>query len=480
MKLTIMAAALALVLAMPVTYAEKLPDLGDVSQQGLSKQQEREIGESAMRHIRRSGDLVEDPEILAFLATMGNRLTEAAEVSEPQFTFFPMLNASINAFAIPGGFVGVHTGLIVQARHESEVASVLSHEIAHVTQNHIARLMEGMKGSPWLSLAGIAAALVASSLGRGDAAAAAISATMGVSVQRQLDFTYSFEQEADRIGMQTLQKSGYDPAAMATFFERLQTHNRLVENNAPEFLRTHPVTMKRIADAQSRLGQTGYRQVPDSPEFLFVREKCRTLQMGGREAIGYYQKTLAEKRYADEAAQRYGLALALFQNRDYDQAWQALQQAKAIFAGGKKSYPALEYLAGNIRLAQGEHAAAVRILNEASLRYPASRALLYGLIDAQIAAGMYAQARSELDDALAIYASDAQLYQRAAKLYARQGKLTQQYQMQGEYYLRLKEYTSALEQFNLALRQPQVDFYLQSGIEARIREIEAIAPEIKP
>lgn len=479
MKQNIIAASLAVLLILPPAHAEKLPDLGDVSQQGLSKQQEREIGESAMRQIRRSGSMVEDPEIIAFLATMGNRLTDAAEVYEPQFTFFPLLDSSVNAFAVPGGFVGVHTGLIVQAQHESEVASVLAHEIAHVTQNHIARLIEGMKATPWISLAGVAAALIAGSLGHGDAAAAAIAVTTGSAVQKQLDFTYAFEQEADRIGMQTLQKSGYDPAAMAVFFERLQNYNRIVENNAPEYLRTHPVTMKRISDAQNRLGQSTYRQVPDSAEFLFVREKCRTLQLGGREGITYYQKTIAEKRYASEAAQRYGLALAYYLNREYEQAWSALQKAKDVFGASKKSHPALEYLAGSILLAQGRNAEAVKLLSDASLRYPASRALLYGLIDAQIEAGQFTQAKSGLDDALSLYASDAQLYQRAAKLYAKQGKLVQQYQMQGEYYLRLKEYTSALEQFNLALRQPNPDFYLQSGIEARIREIEASTKDDK-
>jgi predicted Zn-dependent protease len=480
LKVTLLATAFSLALLMTPAMADKLPDLGDVSQQGLSKQQEREIGESAMRQIRRSGVMVDDPEIIAFLSAMGARLTEAAEVYEPQFTFFPLLDSSVNAFAIPGGFVGIHTGLIVQAQHESEVASVLAHEIAHVSQNHIARLIEGMKASPWVSLAGIAAAIVAGSMGRGDAAAAAIAATTATSVQRQLDFTYSFEQEADRIGMQTLQKSGYDPAAMATFFERLQKHNRIVENNAPEYLRTHPVTLKRIADAQNRLGQKGYRQVPDSPEFLFVREKSRALQLGGREAVPYFQKTIAEKRYANEAAQYYGLAQAYLLTRDYEPAWQALLKAKEVYGAGKKSHPSLEYLAGQIRLGQGRNAEAVKILADASVRYSASRGLMYGLIDAQIEAGLFAEAQAGLDDALSLYASDAQLYQRAAKLYAKQGLTARQHQMQGEYYLRLKEYTSALEQFNLALRQPNVDFYLQSGVEARIREIESLDTKSKP
>ncbi|WP_182076643.1 M48 family metallopeptidase [Deefgea sp. CFH1-16] len=168
-------------------------------------------------------------------------------------------------------------------------------KIAHVSQRHIARLIDGTKSSPWISLASIAVALLASQAGRGDAAVAAIAAGTGVAVQRQLDFTYSFEQEADRIGMQTLKKSGYDPSAMVVFFERLQKHNRLYENNAPDFLRTHPVTFKRISDAQARLGEIKFKAVPDSLEFLLIREKSRAMQMGGRDGVPYYQGIIQEK-----------------------------------------------------------------------------------------------------------------------------------------------------------------------------------------
>ncbi|WP_051534750.1 beta-barrel assembly-enhancing protease [Deefgea rivuli] len=455
--------------------AADIPDFGDISQQGLSTQQEREIGENAMRQIRRSGAMMDDPEIVAYLNQVGYRLTDAAEVSEPQFTFFPLLDPSVNAFAMPGGFVGVHTGLIVQAQHESEVASVLAHEIAHVTQRHIARLIDGTKSGLWMSVASIAVALLAAQAGRGDAAMAALAAGTGMAVQKQLDFTYSFEQEADRIGMQTLKKSGYDPSAMVVFFERLQKHNRLYENNAPDFLRTHPVTFKRISDAQARLGEIKYKPVPDSLEFLLIREKSRTLELGGREGVPYYTNIIAEKRYANETAQRYGLAYSHFLLQQYDQAWTALQEAKASLGvdkdKGGKSHAMLEFLAGSIKIGLGQFEQAEQILSAATLRFPSSRALIYGLIDAQIAAGHLAAAQAAIDDALELYPSDAWFYQRRAKMYAKKGDLMRQYQAQGEYYVRLQEYTPAFEQFDLALKQTGSDFYLLSSIEARIRQL---------
>ena len=470
MKQSVMAMILMLSIAAMPLQAADIPDFGDISQQGLSTQQEREIGENAMRQIRRSGAIIEDPEIISYLNQVGYRLTDAAEISEPQFTFFPLLDRSVNAFAMPGGFVGVHTGLIVQAQHESEVASVLAHEIAHVTQRHIARLIDGTKSGVWLSLASVAVALLASQAGRGDAAVAAIAAGTGMAVQKQLDFTYLFEQEADRIGMQTLKKSGYDPSAMVAFFERLQKHNQLYENNAPEFLRTHPVTFKRISDAQARLGEMKFKPVPDSLEFLLIREKSRALELGGREGVPYYTSTIAEKRYANETAQRYGLAYAYYLLRNYDLAWTALQNAKTSLGAGN-SHAMLEFLAGSIKLDQGQFGQAEQILTTATLRFPASRALIYGLIDAQIAAKHLAAAQASINDALELYPSDAWLYQRRAKMYAKKGDFMRQYQAQGEYYVRLQEYTPAFEQFELALKQPGNDFYLLSGIEARIRQL---------
>ncbi len=478
MKQTAIALMLMVSTAMSVPVplqAADIPDFGDVSQQGLSTQQEREIGENAMRQIRRSGAMMDDPEIVAYLNQMGQRLTDAAEVNEPQFTFFPLLDSSVNAFAMPGGFIGVHTGLIVHAQHESEVASVLAHEIAHVSQRHIARLIDGTKSGIWLSLASIAVALLASQAGRGDAAMAAIVAGSGLAVQKQLDFTYSFEQEADRIGMQTLKKAAYDPNAMATFFERLQKHNRLYENNAPDFLRTHPVTYKRISEAQARSGEFKFKPVPDSLAFLLIREKSRALQMGGRDGVPYYTHIIAEKRYANETAQRYGLAYSYFLLRQYDLAWAMMQEAKASLGMDKgmggKSHPTLEFLAGSIKIGQGQFTQAEEIFNAATLRFPASRALVHGLIDAQIAGNNLAAAQASILDALQLYPSDAWLYQRMAKMYAQKGDLMRQYQAQGEYYVRLQEYAPAFEQFDLALKQPGNDFYLLSSIEARIRQL---------
>ncbi|TJZ75661.1 M48 family metalloprotease [Chitiniphilus eburneus] len=464
------AAALALLVVLPThAYESPLPDLGDTSSEGLSASDERQIGASVMRELRRSGMLLDDPELTAYVNQLGGRLVDASEDARASFTFLPLRDPSVNAFAVPGGVIAVHSGLIVMAQHESELASVLAHEIAHVTQHHIARMIESQRVTPWMTLAALGLAILAAHAGHGDMAAAAAAAGPAMAIQRQLDFTYGFEQEADRIGMQTLTRAGFDPSAMPVFFDRLQKHNRLVENNAPEFLRTHPVTYKRIADAQARLKDMPYRQVPDSQDFLFMREKARVLQGDQRTMLDFYAKTLSEGRFANRAAHLYGYALAQLRNRDFAGAQKSLDGARTAYG---RAHPALEYLQGQLLLAQGRPVEAAAQLKQAAQRFPGSRALVYGEIDARLAAGQLNDALALTHDAQELYPSDAELYQREAKAYQGLGNAQRQHAAQAEYYVRLLEYTAAIEQLQIAQRQPGDDFYLLSRIEARLRELQ--------
>jgi predicted Zn-dependent protease len=345
---------------------------------------------------------------------------------------------------------------------------VLSHEIAHVTQHHFARLLEGQKMAPWVSLAALGLAIVAASAGKGDVAMAGLMGSQAYMIQRQLDYTYMFEQEADRIGMQTLQKAGFDQAAMPLFFDRMQKSTRLGEGNAPEFLRPHPVTYKRISDAQARLKDKPYRQFKDSLDFLFVREKARFLQMDEQDALNYYRKTLGEKKYAHLPSHLYGYALAQLAVFDTEGAWATLQKAKQALG---KGHSALEYLAGTIRMAQKRPADALQIFKEASKRFPASRALVYGEIDALIANKQLDDALSSSQYAIELYPSDAYLYQRVAKIQGARGDAVREHQAQAEYYSRLGEYTAAIEQLQQAQNSGGGDFYLLSAIEARLKEL---------
>ena len=477
----VIALAVAMLCAMasiPCCADASLPELGDTSREGMTPRQEHQVGEAAVVEIRQSGDLLEDPELTAYINQIGNRLVEANGSNIP-FSFFILNDPQVNAFALPGGFVAVYSGLIVTTQHESELAAVMSHEISHVTQHHVARMIDAQRMAPWVTMAALGLAILAAHGGSGDAGMAAVAGTSGFLMQRQLDFTYAFEQEADRIGMQTLIKSGFDPWAMPNFFDRLQKYNRLVENNAPEFLRTHPVTYKRITDAQERLVDQQYKQVADSADYLFAREKARVLQTSNKSILDLYRHTLAEKRYSNLPAHLYGLALAQWKARDFDGAWLDLQKAKAAFDKGA-SHPALEYLAGSIRLDQQNYDEALKIFRAGERHFPSSRSLIYGELDTLIAAGRYPDALKATQSWLQFYASDAWLYQRMSRIYQALEQPQQQHRMQAEYYARLNEYSAAIEQLQIAQRQPGTDFYLLSSIDARLKELQDLRGKDTP
>src|SRR5260221_14434282 len=237
----IKALALAVLLATSsVARPVGLPDLGDISESALPAAKERALGLQAMREIRADRAYVDDVETAAYVQSIGQRLAERSAQPSIDFSFFVISDQTLNAFALPGGFIGVHTGLILAAQSESELAGVLAHEIAHVTQKHIARLIASQSNNALLSLGALALAILAarSNPQVGTAAVATAQATM---IQSQLDFTRAHEEEADRVGLQTLERAGFDTRGMARFFERLQRESRAYDSKAPSYLRTHPL-----------------------------------------------------------------------------------------------------------------------------------------------------------------------------------------------------------------------------------------------
>jgi predicted Zn-dependent protease len=239
----------------PAASNPKLPELGDSSQTMMSPAQERKLGEAIVRQIRGAGGYLDDPEVNDYLNELGNRLVTSTRDVRQDFVFFAVPDPQINAFALPGGFIGVNTGLILLAQNESQLASVLAHEISHVTQHHVTRMLANQQNVLMTTIAGLALAILASKVGgsnSGQATSAAIAGTQALSAQMQINFTRENEYEADRVGFSRLVAAGFDPNAMGAFFERLQRSSRFVEGTAPSYLRDHPVTYERIAEAKTR------------------------------------------------------------------------------------------------------------------------------------------------------------------------------------------------------------------------------------
>lgn len=464
------AASLVLALSLgsvPGVRADGLPDLGDASQSDISPQLEKKVGEDILNQIRRlDPQYLEDAEVTAYVDQLGQRLVAASPDPGFGFTFFLMKDPTINAFATFGGYVGVNTGLITAAQSESELAGVLAHEISHVTQHHLARGVAKEKQNSIVALAAMALALLAASKNP-DAATAAIVGSQAAMVQSQLAFSREFEREADRIGFQTLEKAGFDVRGMADFFQRLQQASRLYENNAPSYLRTHPLTVERISDMQNRAQQTPYRQIPDSQDFHLVRGKLRSQLGTPKEAVTDLEHLLQERKFANEAGIRFGLAHAQLRAKNFPAVEQELQTLRRL----KVNSPMLDNLLGELRLAQGDYAGASAAYKAGLRNVPFAKALMYGYLEALLAERRPAEAMAYLDAQLQLYASDYKLWAFKARTASLLGRRLQQHQALAESYVLQGQLLPAIDQLQMAQQSGDGNFYELSAVDARLREL---------
>jgi predicted Zn-dependent protease len=460
---------MALLMALPAGPAPaqtRLPDLGESAQSELTPVMERRVGEQIMRQIRRDPDYLSDPEVAGYIQSVGQRLVAASSDTQQEFEFFVVRDPSVNAFALPGGYVGVHSGLITTAASEAELASVLAHEISHVTQRHLARQFEKQNQLGTLSLIALLLALVAARSNPG-AAQAAIVGAQAAPVQAFLSFSRDFEREADRVGFQLLQQSGYDVYAMPTFFERLQQASRNYDGNAPVYLRSHPLTAERIADMRNRAEQTPVRQRPDSTEFQLVRAKLRAEQGRPDEAVAAFRDILREKRFTDEAAAHYGYAVALTRAKDLATAESELK----VLRKKRPIIPMYESLAARVRAESGDINGASAILEQALRERPDYFGLRYAYAEVLQLQGRHENALVILERLVREQPRDARLYNLQAKSYAAVGNRFQQHRALAETYYLQGSLPAAIEQLQFAQTSGQGDFYTLSAVDARVREL---------
>ena len=459
--------------ASPVYAGDDLPDLGESARAEFSPQVERRLGESIMNEIRaREPSYVDDQEVLDYLNSLGERLVQASGNPNGNFGFFAIRDNSVNAFALFGGFVGVNTGTILTAQSESELAGVIAHEIGHVTQNHLARQMAKEKQNSIPSMIAMAIGILAARANSDIAAATVVSAQAGV-VQAQLAYTRDFEREADRVGYQIVEKAGLDVHGMGDFFDRLQKSSRLYENNAPVYLRSHPLTVERLSDMQNRAQAAHYRQILSGVDFYLVRARLRAQIGSPQEAVSEFETQLASKKYVSLAATHYGLALAKLRAKDLAAAQRELEAIRAL----KVASPMIVDLAAELKTAQGDLPAAQAIYREALLHYPQSKALVYGYVESLLAGRQYEQALVFLEGQLQISLSDYRLYALQAKTYSAMGKRLLQYRAQAESYYLQGQLVAAVQQLQYAQKETDGNFYDQSVVDARLRELRRLQEE---
>jgi len=458
-------AFLTLVSHSDVVNTSTLPEMGDSSAAALSDRDAERLGASLLRHLRARGQLVEDALIADYVRDLGRRLAQYSDFPAGSFTFFVVNSPAINAFAAPGGYIGLHSGLLAAATSEDELAAVTAHEIAHVTQHHMARTYER---AGQLQLTTAVSVLAAILLGQVDSQlgeAALITSAAG-RAQQEINFIRGGEEEADSIGIGLLSRAGFEPSAMAAFFGRLKRDERMMGSVLPEFLRTHPVTNSRIADANSRAERlppvTGRRsQTP----FLLARTRLSVLTAADAEhALEMWQQHVAD----DRPVARYGLALAL-------QARERPEAALKVFEPLRSSEPDRpEYLLLHAELlaASGRQSEALATYRAALEIYPGHRAI--GLTAAAwlLSAGDVETALTLLNDLQRRLPPEPDLFALLAEASGRTGHDVDTHRYKAEQLLLEARPADAIEQLKLALAAADDGSYQGERLAARLAEVE--------
>lgn len=474
-------AALPLI-AVTISHAQTLPTLGDTERGSLSPLMERKLGEKIMRDIRHDPDYLDDGPLLEYLNHFGSNLVSVRPDVRGEagydFFFFAVRDPVLNAFALPGGFIAVHSGLLLAAQSESELASVLAHEIGHVAQRHIARMLGQQKQNSMIQMAAIVlGALAGAAKAGGDAAMATMMGGTGMAMQRQLNFSRNAEREADHIGLQILSEGGFDTSGMVAFFGRLQSASRNFGETLPPYLLTHPLTTERIADIQARIREQRYKQHADNPDFQLIRARVRILQnnsaQGVRDAQVYFESQLRQHTKMQIMVSNYGLAYAAYLQRSYDKAEMLLQEARAA---AQPLVPSilLANLEIDIKIAKRQTEQALALADAQRQQFPLSRVAARQYADALIAHQRYDMAVAYLRDQAQLYRQDGALQNLLAKAYSHQGKQALQHMALAEFYVLSGSLLAALEQLNIARKAADATFYDQAMIDAREREWKAL------
>jgi len=344
----------------------KLPDMGSPADAILSKNDEARIGRSIMRDIRNSGHVVEDPLVNEYINEIGNRIAAQTNDGDRDFTFFVIDDPRINAFALPGGYIGVHTGLLEATRSEDELAGVLAHEVAHVTQRHIARAIHANSRQSILSTAIMLGAVLAGVAGAGgDVMQAGMAVAQGTAAQAQVNFTRSNEHEADRVGISALADAGFDPYGMASFFDVMSRQNsRAPDERTPVFLRTHPVTSSRIAEAKDRARHHPQVRTDDSISYGIAKIRMIVDRFDTpNEAVAYFERRPYQNQ---NDLERYGRLLAYLRAGSL---WQALDIIEYL-VDKNPDVIAYHIALGNAQVMLGRHDAALGTFEEALKLFP--------------------------------------------------------------------------------------------------------------
>ncbi len=454
---------LATSLAFPSRAQVNLPVLGDSVSGTISTQQEYEFGREFLRQIRRETTMLDDPLIMEYIVSLTYKLAVNSELTDHRLEFVLIDSEILNAFAAPGGIIGVNAGLFLFAQNEGQFASVLSHELAHISQRHYARSVQQAQRNVLPSMAGLLASLVIAGVAGGDAGQAALMTSQAVGQENQMRYSRSNEQEADRIGIRTLYNSGFDPFDMAGMFEQMMRMNSFSQR-MPEFLSTHPLDENRIADSKNRANSLPALEHIQNIEFLLMKHRVSIHYSNDTEAyVAALQRALPQLNGVEADAARYGIALGQLESGQFVEATQSLQTV-LLKEPTRITYVMLQ---ADIARAAGNLDRALDILEDNLRINPSNHPLTMSLANTLEQGGRYVAAAEILEAHSIKRPNDPQVWYQLAEIQGQAGNISKVHQARGEYFITVGDFTRARNQFSLALEQER-DRLVRAKIQQRL------------
>ena len=454
---------IAVITASQISIADSnLPDIGGPAGVDLSPGKEIELGKILIAEIRRQLPIINDPELSQYIYSLGTRITSGGLNSNFPFTFLMVYDNAINAFALPGGIVVINTGLLILAEKESEVASVVAHEIAHVTQRHIARNFANAKTFSVVSALTLLGSILATAYGGGDAGTAAFITSQSALQERQLAYSRSFEKEADRVGMQLLVSANIDPQGMPDFFERLNKETQLNRGKIPEFLSSHPLTQNRVIESQDRASQYKGRFISNTIHFDYARARAIAISANPNQMIDYFRKeSKSQNKLSDTDRYTYaGVLNRAGRNK------QALKELKKIDLNVDNELT-IKLALAQIYIADRQIDNAETLLNELSEIYPSNLPVVYYHATSLIEKNQAQLALQKLNKLNNTQQQNPAIFKLRAKAASKANLPWLSHESLSDYYAAHGQYGSAMEQIQLSLRSPGIDANSKARVEAK-------------
>ena len=453
----------------------ELPDLGSPSDVYLSKLDEPAIGRAYFRNMRQQGQVVEDPLLNEYLQDLGSKLSSKVQDGDFVFNYFFVPQNSINAFAMPGGYIGIHTGLCVAADNESQLASVLAHEISHVTQRHISRQIgDQVPSSIQGGLILLGAILIGAMSGNSDVVEAGAMVAPSIMSQNQIDFTRDMEVEADAIGIKTLGLAGYDPYAMSDFFEKLSTGSDPRNAQSTEFLRTHPTSVNRSAAAKKQARRMTVERKDESLGFELSKARIRHLDSSTPEkSYEYFSDKVNLNRSSNDLSDRqignlYGLALSMVQLGLVDEAEPIIKK----FLNEKHEFGHFHILYADLTIEKNNPNEGIQHLYKRLQLSPRNIPLTIKYAELQLSYGDSKKAHDILLDLFNNKVPTPSQIRLIANAANEAGQKAEAFSYMAEFYLSIGNFQEAIEQLKIALTMKPITNIQTSKYIARLNEVE--------